>query len=164
MEKRLRNHIQAGAQVNIQTAAAAAEAEAVDDDEEESHSLRDNHYNNNNHYLQNGEREVIKIQSLIRCFLVKRRYKKSYKSLQRQRALLQHAKRLAAVLVIQCTFRCYHARQRVIQQRAILAEKEQERREIEELEQMIDGLHESFMTELMVIRAQTAIRGRLARL
>jgi hypothetical protein len=44
-----------------------------------------------------------------------------------------------------------------------VAERERERRELEELERMIEGIHGEFMKELLVIRAQTGIRGKLAR-
>lgn len=103
------------------------------------------------------------IQSLIRCFLGKRRYKKSYKSLQRQRAIRVRAKRINAALIVQCAFRCYRARMRVVKQRLLFAERERERREVELLEKSIDGIHDHFMTELLVIRAQTGVRGMLAR-
>ncbi|RYG66810.1 hypothetical protein EON64_08900 [archaeon] len=66
-------------------------------------------------------------------------------------------------LLIQCAFRCHRARLRIIKQRGLMAEKERERRELEELERLIEGLHTAFMKELLVIRAQTGMRAKLAR-
>lgn len=106
---------------------------------------------------------AIRMQALIRGFLGKRRYKKGFKSLQRQRAIRVRAKRMNAALIIQCAFRCYRARMRVVKQRMLYAEREHERRELDALEKSIEGLHDAFMTELLVIRAQTGIRGKLAR-
>lgn len=106
---------------------------------------------------------ALKIQALMRGVLQRRRYKKSYRSLLRQRALRIRAKKEKAALVVQCAYRCYRAKKRVAQQRILYGEKVKERQEMAELERSIAGMHEDWMQQLLVIRAQTGIRGLLAR-
>lgn len=106
---------------------------------------------------------AVKIQGLMRGVLQRRRYKKSHRSLLRQRALRIRAKKEKAALVIQCVYRCYRAKKRVAQQRILVGEKVKEREEMAALEKSIAGMHEDWMQQLLVIRAQTGIRGLLAR-
>lgn len=40
---------------------------------------------------------------------------------------------------------------------------EKERKEIEELEKMVEGMHSSWLTELFAIRAQSGVRAMLAK-
>lgn len=106
---------------------------------------------------------AIKIQALMRGALQRRRYKKSHRSLLRQRAIRIRAKKEKAALIIQCAFRCHRARKRVEKQRMIVGERVRERLEMEALEKSIVGFHEEWMQQLLIIRAQTGIRGMLAR-
>jgi hypothetical protein len=99
----------------------------------------------------------------MRGVLQRRRYKKSYRSLVRQRALRIRAKKEKAAVVIQCAYRCYRAKKRVAQQRIVFGEKVKEREEMAALEKSIEGMHEDWMQQLLAIRAQTGIRGMLAR-
>lgn len=66
-------------------------------------------------------------------------------------------------MVIQCIYRCHRAKKRVAKQRILMAEREQERRENAELEKLIEGFHESWLQELLAIRAQSGVRAHLAR-
>lgn len=106
---------------------------------------------------------VTKIAALARGRQQRKRFKKNYRLLVRQRELRIRAKRLKAAITIQCSYRCVRARRRVIKQRKIVEERDREKRELQELEDSIQGLHERWMHELMAIRAQTGVRGMLAR-
>jgi len=103
------------------------------------------------------------VQSLVRGRIQRKRYKKSYRTLVKQRELRIRAKRLSAVITIQCIYRIHLAKKRMIKQRAIVMEQRQEKAELMELEKSILGYHQSWMQELLAIRAQTGIRGMLAR-
>lgn len=107
---------------------------------------------------------VIRVQAWARCRMARKKYKKSYRSLVRQRALRIRAKREKAALIIECSFRCFRARKRVRNQRVLVADREKERRELKALEDSLEGLHGQWMQELLVIRAQTGMRGHLARM
>ena len=104
-----------------------------------------------------------KIQAIIRGKLQRKKYKKSYRSLVKQREIRIRTKRLKSVIIIQCAYRMYRAKKRVSKQRAIVMEKRQELAELDELEKNLQGYHQSWMDELLTIRAQTGIRGMLAR-
>jgi hypothetical protein len=108
-------------------------------------------------------KEAIKIQTLIRGVLQRRKFKRNHRGLLRQRAIRVRAKKEKAALVVQCAFRCYRASKRLANQRLLVGEKVKERLEMETLEASVLGLHGEWMHELMVIRAQTGIRGMLAR-
>lgn len=105
----------------------------------------------------------VKIQALVRGKQAKTTYKHTYKRLVRQRNQRMKDKRLKAVIKIQSLFRMRLGRLKVQKQRQIALEREKEQREFEELENSLAGLHEDFMKELLVIRAQNGIRGMLAK-
>lgn len=106
---------------------------------------------------------VTRIAARVRGIQQRKRYKKNYRLLVRQRELRIRAKRLNAAITIQCAYRCLRARRRIVKQRKVVEEREREKRELQELEDSIQGLHERWMHELMAIRAQTGVRGMLAR-
>ena len=106
---------------------------------------------------------VTKIQALVRGKQAKEYVEKSRKRLVRQRQARRIEKRHKSALKVQCRVRQNIARLRAQQRRQIKADEERERREFDELEQSLEGLHEDFMTELLVIRAQTGIRGMIAK-
>jgi hypothetical protein len=106
---------------------------------------------------------AMKLQCLVRGKQQRKRYKKNYRLLVRQREVRIRNRRLKAALMIQCAFRCHRAKKRVLKQRRLVEEREKERKELQELEDSIHGLHERWMQELMAIRAQTGVRGLLAR-
>ena len=64
---------------------------------------------------------------------------------------------------IQCRVRQRQAVHKAQTRRQLKADEERERREFEELELSLEGLHEDFMTELLVIRAQKGVRSMLAK-
>ena len=64
---------------------------------------------------------------------------------------------------MQCMYRKWKAKALVEKRRAEKEAIEAERREWEAIEESLVGLHEDFMTELMVLRCQTAGRGMLAK-
>ena len=99
----------------------------------------------------------------MRGVIGRRKFKKSHRALLRQRALRIRARKEKAALIIQCAYRCFRAKKRVARQRILMAERELERRENEALEKLIEGFHETWMQELMAIRAQSGIRAHLAR-
>jgi hypothetical protein len=108
-------------------------------------------------------RATTQIQRMIRGKLKRKWYKKNFRMLVRQLEIRIRNRRIKSALTIQCAFRCYRARKRVRKQRRLLEEKEKERKELQALEASITGLHDRWMKELMAIRAQTGMRGYLAR-
>lgn len=103
------------------------------------------------------------IQAIVRGRQQRRRYKKSYRTLVKQRELRIRAKRLKAAIILQCIYRIHLARKKIIKQRAIVTEQRQEQAELSLLEASLAGYHQSWMEELLAIRAQTGIRGMIAR-
>ncbi len=93
----------------------------------------------------------------------RRRYKKQYRTLVKQRELRIRAKRLKAAIILQCSYRTHLAKKKVIKQRAMVMERRQEQAELAALEASLAGYHQSWMEELLAIRAQTGIRGMIAR-
>lgn len=88
---------------------------------------------------------------------------KSRRRLERQRQARRVERRQKAAVKLQCCARIYIARRKARRRRELRDEEERERREFEELEQSLEGLHEDFMNELLVIRAQKGARSMLAR-
>lgn len=105
----------------------------------------------------------MRIQTFVRGKQAKRTYKYTYKRLVRQRNQRLKERRLKAVIRIQSLFRMRLGRLKVHKQRQLVVEREKEARELEVLEESLVGLHEDFMQELLVIRAQNGVRGMLAK-
>jgi hypothetical protein len=106
---------------------------------------------------------TVRMQKIIRGFIQRRKYKRNYRLLIKQREVRIRAKRQKSAIIVQCAFRIYRAKKRVGKQRLLVAEREKERKEIEMLEASIQGLHSRWMDELMAIRAQTGVRKMLAK-
>jgi hypothetical protein len=104
-----------------------------------------------------------KIQAAVRGKQAKEYVARSRKRLERQRQVRRVEKRQKAALKIQCRARVYLARRKARRKREIKEEEERERREFEDLELSLEGLHEDFMNELLVIRAQKGARSMLAK-
>lgn len=108
-------------------------------------------------------RAAIKIQTPVRGKLVRKQFKRNYKRLVRERKARTYQRCVKAATRIQCLFRKWKAKALVEKRRAEKEAIEAERREWEAIEESLVGLHEDFMTELMVLRCQTAGRGMLAK-
>jgi len=106
---------------------------------------------------------VTKIQAVIRGKQAKDYVEKSRRRLVRQRNARRVEKRQKMALKIQCRVRQRQAAHKAQTRRQLKADEERERREFEELELSLEGLHEDFMTELLVIRAQKGVRSMLAK-
>lgn len=106
---------------------------------------------------------VTKIQAIIRGKQAKVYVEKSRRRLVRQRQARRIEKRNKSALKIQCRVRANQARAKAQARRQIKADEEKERLEFEELELSLEGLHEDFMTELLVIRAQKGVRSMIAK-
>jgi hypothetical protein len=81
----------------------------------------------------------------------------------RQRNARFKERKIKAVIRIQSLLRMRLGFLRVRRQRLLKQERERERVELEELEASLEGLHEDFMHELLVIRAQNGVRAMLAK-
>jgi hypothetical protein len=106
---------------------------------------------------------VTKLQAVVRGRQAKQYVEKSRKRLIRQRQARKIERRQKASLKIQCCARQRFARKKAAHRRQMKLDEENERREFEELELSLEGLHVGFMHDLMVIRAQTGARGMLAK-
>lgn len=106
---------------------------------------------------------AVKIQAVVRGKQAKEYVERSRKRLVRQRQARRIDQRHKAAIKIQCRVRCRQARAKANKRRQIREDEERERREFEELELSLEGLHEDFMKELLVIRAQKGARSMLAR-
>lgn len=106
---------------------------------------------------------AVRIQAVVRGKQAKEYVERSRKRLVRQRQARRIEQRHKAAIRIQCRVRCNLARARARKRRELKEEEERERREFEELELSLEGLHEDFMKELLVIRAQKGARSMLAR-
>lgn len=112
---------------------------------------------------QTQTKASVRIQTFVRGKQAKRTYKYTYKRLVRQRNQRLKERRLKAVIRIQSLFRMRLGRLKVQKQRQLVVEREKDARELEVLEESLVGLHEDFMQELLVIRAQNGVRGMLAK-
>ena len=112
-------------------------------------------------YKQN--KAVVKIQAIVRGKQAKDYVERSRKRLVRQRQARKIDRRHKAAIRIQSRARILVAKAKAAKRRAVREEEERERREFEVLEQSLEGLHEDFMLELMVIRAQKGARSMLAK-
>lgn len=108
-------------------------------------------------------KSAIKIQTFIRKVITLRKFRKSYRSLVRQREIRKREKRIKACIIIQCIFRIHLAKKVVAQKRSEYKERQTFLREMEELEKSLVGIHDEFLHDLNVIKAQTGIRAYLAK-
>jgi hypothetical protein len=106
---------------------------------------------------------VTKIQAVIRGKQAKEYVARSRKRLERQRQARRVDRRQKASVKIQGRARIYLARKKANKKRQLREEEERERREFEDLELSLEGLHEDFMKELLVIRTQKGVRSMLAK-
>jgi hypothetical protein len=109
------------------------------------------------------QKAALQIQTFYRCRKQKHWFKVNYRSLVRMRALRIRKKREAAATIIQRYFRGYFTRKKVAELLVQFRERQRLERELRDLERALEGLHGNWMKELLVIRAQTGIRGHLAR-
>jgi hypothetical protein len=112
-------------------------------------------------YVEN--KAVTKIQAVVRGKQAKEYIARSRKRLERQRQARRVEKRQKAAVRIQGRARIYLARKKANKKRQLKEEEERERREFEDLELSLEGLHEDFMKELLVIRTQKGVRSMLAK-
>lgn len=112
-------------------------------------------------YIEN--KAVVKIQAVVRGKQAKNYVERSRKRLERQRQARRIERRQKAALKIQCRARIYLAKRKARKKRELKEEEERERKEFEDLEASLEGLHEDFMKELLVIRAQKGARSMIAR-
>ncbi len=112
-------------------------------------------------YIEN--KAITKIQSIVRGKQAKEYVARSRKRLERQRQARRVDRRQKAALKMQCRARIYLARKKIKHRRKLREDDERERREFEDLELSLEGLHEDFMKELLVIRTQKGVRSMLAK-
>lgn len=103
------------------------------------------------------------IQKIARGRQTKAYFKRNYRRLVRQRNLRIKEKRERMAVKVQSLFRMNHGKKATQKKRWQKAQQDREAAEYEEVERSLDGLHEDWMTELMVIRAQTGARAMLAK-
>lgn len=106
---------------------------------------------------------VVKIQALARGYICRVRIRRIYKKLVRAREKRIFDKRTKASTKIQGLIRQRKAKKIVHQKRLEFEERERKRRQLEELDAKLDDIHSSHLNDLLAVRVQQGIRGKLAR-
>mmetsp|Transcript_20794 Transcript_20794/g.29896 ORF Transcript_20794/g.29896 Transcript_20794/m.29896 type:complete len:1152 (-) Transcript_20794:76-3531(-) len=106
---------------------------------------------------------AIKIQALARGASARTRVRRIYKRLVRARDKRIHEKRLRSAAMIQSIVRMRNARKIVNMKREQFLERERKRKQLEELDNKLDSIHSSHLNDLLALRVQQGMRGKLAR-
>lgn len=104
-----------------------------------------------------------KIQSIIRRFLGRCWFLRSHKRLLRERAIRIKDMKIRQCIKIQSFWRRILATRRVEERRQFRKKEMEEAKLMCELESMIEDIHEDWLKELFAIRAQSGVRGLIAR-
>lgn len=104
-----------------------------------------------------------KFQSLVRGVQGRCKVRKIHKRLVRNREKVVKRKRETAALRIQAVARRLLAKKTVRIRQKEWEEREAKRKQLEELDTKLDGLHENHLNDLLVLRVQQGVRGNQAR-
>lgn len=113
--------------------------------------------------LERISRLMIKLQALVRRFLVRCKFRRGHKRLVREREVRRKARRVRACTIIQGFARIIKAKKMVLRRRKIVSEENKLKASIDELEGRLDGIHGNLMTDLLATRAQSTVRGMLGK-
>ena len=90
-------------------------------------------------------------------------YLKSYRKLIKARTNLIKKKQSKARLQIQSASRIYLAKKRVARRRDVVVKEREEKQLQDDVEANLDEMHKKFITDLHVMKAQTAVRTHQAK-
>jgi hypothetical protein len=106
---------------------------------------------------------AVKIQALARGYIGRQRIRRIYKKLVKARDKRIFDRRSKAATKIQGMYRQWKARKIMKVKRLEHEERERKRRQMEELDASLDDIHSSHLNDLLAVRVQQGMRGRLAR-
>jgi uncharacterized membrane protein YcjF (UPF0283 family) len=89
--------------------------------------------------------------------------RKIYKRLVRAREKRIHERKVRAATKIQSMVRWRQSRKIIAEKKAQWAERERKRKQLEDLENRIDDIHSSHLNDLLAMRVQKGVRGKLGR-
>jgi len=113
--------------------------------------------------LEKIERSAIRMQALVRRFLTRCKFLRGYKRLVRERENRRKKRRIRACTLIQGFARIIKAQKVVAKRKALVAEEMRLAREMDQLDDRLDGMHGDWMNDLLAIRAQSGVRGMLGK-
>lgn len=103
------------------------------------------------------------IQSFARGYNCRGHIRKIHKRLVRARDKRLHERKMRAATKIQSMVRWRQSRKIVAEKRAQWAERERKRKQLEDLENRIEDIHSSHLSDLLAMRVQKGVRGKLAK-
>ena len=106
---------------------------------------------------------AVKIQAIARGMTGRGKVRNNYKRLVRNRDKTVKRRRERAAMKIQSIVRRRQAMKIVRLRQAEFAEKERKRKQLEELDNKLDDLHETHLNDLLALRVQQGVRGSQAR-
>jgi hypothetical protein len=106
---------------------------------------------------------VVIIQAAARGYICRQRIRRIYKKLVKAREKRIFDRRVKAATKIQGIARQKKAMKIVKKKRMEFEERERKRRQMEELDARLDDIHTSHLDDLLAVRVQQGIRGKLAR-
>ena len=89
--------------------------------------------------------------------------RKIYKRLVRSRDKRIHERRVKAATKIQSKVRWRQSRKIVKEKKAQWEERERKRKQLEDLENRIEDIHSSHLNNLLAMRVQKGVRGKIGR-
>lgn len=106
---------------------------------------------------------AIKIQSLGRGYIDRKRVRKALPKLIKRRDKRIQQRRIKAATKIQSVARMRAGKKIAALKKIEFMERERKRKQLEELDAKIEDIHSSHMNDLLAIRVQTGMREKLAR-
>jgi hypothetical protein len=114
-------------------------------------------------HIERMQLMAVKIQALARGYIARQRIRRIYKKLVKAREKRIFDRRARAATKIQGMYRQWKARKVMKVKRLEHEERERKRRQMEELDASLDDIHSSHLNDLLAVRVQQGMRGRLAR-
>ena len=113
--------------------------------------------------LERINRQVVRMQALVRRFLVRCKFRRGHKRLVRERDGRRKAHKIRACIHIQGFARIIKAKKVFLRRKKIVDEEKKLKVSLDELEGRLDRIHDTLMTDLLATRAQTTVRGMLGK-
>jgi hypothetical protein len=114
-------------------------------------------------HLDTVARSARIIQAFARGYNSRVHIRKIHKRLVRAREKRLHDRKMKAVVRIQSMVRWRQSRKIIIEKQAQCAERERKRKQLEDLDNRIDDLHSTHLNDLLALRVQKGVRGKLGR-
>lgn len=114
-------------------------------------------------HIERMQRMVVKIQAAARGYIGRQRIRRIYKKLVKAKEKRIYDRRVKAATKIQGIVRRKEAMKVVKKKRMEFEERDRKRRQMEELDARLDDIHSSHLDDLLAVRVQQGIRGKLAR-